>query len=92
MHGAHADDLASGAGDAFDDAAALELAHGFASAKKLSRQVDRNDPVPLVERHLVNRRVLLETGIRDQDVDGAPLLQHPRERRLDLVLLRDVAC
>ena len=34
-------------------------------------KVDRNDPVPLLDGELVNRRDMLDTGIVDENVDAA---------------------
>ena len=40
--------------------------------------------VPLRERHLVERRVLLQAGVVDEDVDRAELARHALEHRLHL--------
>ena len=64
----------------------------LAGAQELAGQVDADHRVPLLERHLLEGRVLLQAGVGDQDVDRAERLEHPGEHRLDLILLATSAC
>src|SRR5919106_1294399 len=91
VHRADADDLAGGAGDLGAHAAALELLDRLAGAQELAGEVDPDHRVPLLERHLLEGRVLLQAGVVDQDVDRAEFSQHLGKHRLDLVLLADVS-
>ena len=50
----------------------------------------REHGVPLLERHLGERRVRLDPRVVDEDVDPAPRADHLAEHGLDLVLARDV--
>ena len=50
-------------------AAALELADRFARAQELAGQVHADHRVPLRERQSLERRVLLQPGVVDEDVD-----------------------
>ena len=91
MHRADADDLAGGAGHLGLHAAALELAHRLARAEELAGQIDGDHLVPLRQRHLFERRVLLQPGVVDEDVDGAELPSHPVEHLPHVVLVGDIA-
>src|SRR5258707_2640766 len=54
-------------------------------AEKLTGQINADDPVPLVKRHLVNRRICLKAGVVDQDVKAAEFLEYPLEQFPDLI-------
>ncbi len=86
VHRAHADDLAQRARDFGARAAAQELAHRLAGAQKLPGQVDIDDGFPLRQRHFVERRVALQPGIGDNDVERAKgragFLEHLGDLRL----------
>src|SRR3954465_15231566 len=90
VYRAHAQDLARRARDRGDDAAALELAHGFPGAEELAGEVDRDDLVPLRERHLVESRVALQPCIVDEDLPRAERLEGAAEHVRDLGLDGDV--
>jgi hypothetical protein len=76
---AHADDLAGGAGEVGPDPLAPEGPHGLARAEELAGEVDADDGVPVLERHLFKGSVLLQAGVRHQDVDAAELASHAGE-------------
>ena len=57
----------------------------LADAKKLPGQVDCDDGVPLVERHVDERRVVLHTGIGDENVDAAEMPDKVARHRRNLV-------
>ena len=67
-----------------------ELADRSARAEKLACEIDVDHCIPLRERHFVKRRIPLQSGIRDDNVEGAEhstgLLEHLR----DLVLIRHI--
>ena len=42
------------------------------------------------KRHLVNRRILLESGVINQDVDSAELIAHGLEHLGDIIFIRNV--
>ena len=67
-----------------------EAAHGLAAAEELAGQVRVDDAPPLVERHVAERRVLLEPRVRDQDVEAAERLGGLGEEILDLGLVAHV--
>src|SRR5919106_1008021 len=90
VHRAHADDLASGAGDLLAHAAPLELAHRLAAAQELAGQVDVDHRVPVLQRHLIEGSIFLQAGVCDQDVNRAERIAHPGEHGLDLILLGHV--
>ena len=58
--------------------------------KKLTGQVDAEHLIPLLQRHLMKRRVALQAGVADENVDCAELLHHPREHRSDLIFRGNV--
>jgi hypothetical protein len=60
-------------------------------AEELAGQIDGNDLVPLRERHFVERRVLLQAGVVDQDVDRAELPTHAIEHLPHVVFVGNVA-
>jgi hypothetical protein len=64
------------------DAAAFELTHGSARAQELPLQIDVHHELPSRQRELVERSILLQTRIVDQDIDGAEL----RDRGLEHAL------
>ena len=92
-----------------DDAAPLlrlHARHRGTDRVKGRRQVDGDDRVPLLDWELLDRRNVLDAGVRDQDVDRAEgflrgldhggnlgRLRHVRPvvERLDLELLLDAA-
>ena len=51
-----------------------ELPHRLLRADELPGQVDADHLVPLRERHVGERRVALDPGVRDDDVDAAEAL------------------
>jgi len=60
-------------------AAAQKFPHRGARAQELAGQVDAEHLVPLRQGHFVKRRVALQAGIGDENVDGAEFPYHPRE-------------
>ena len=78
--------LPRGLGDGGDDATPLELPRRRAGAQKLPGQVDGDDRVPLLERHLVERGIPLQSGIADRDVQRAEFRDGGGIHPLDLVL------
>ena len=84
MHGAHANDLASGTRHFGHHPAAQKLTHRGPRAQKLPRQVHTQDGIPLRQRHLVKGGIALQTGIGDESVDGPELTAHMREHVVDL--------
>src|SRR5262249_14064142 len=90
VHTAHANDFACGTGNLLADPAPLEFTNRFARAEELACKVHVEDELPIRERHFIDRRVLLQAGIVDEDVNRAELLNHLFEHRLDLVLLCDI--
>src|SRR5262249_49471619 len=84
MYRAHADDLA-GAGRHFGThSPAQELDDCSARTEELTRQIYRNHRVPLRERHLLKRRITLQSGVVDEDVDRPEPLRHRAEHLPDL--------
>src|SRR5262249_7995848 len=79
------------AGDFRAYAAAHEFAHGFTRAQELSGEIDGQHLVPLRERELVERGILLQARVVDQDVHGAELFQHRAEHRAHLSLIRHIS-
>src|SRR5579872_6909238 len=90
MHRTHADDLAGRSRHAGDDATPLHRPHRRAATQELAGQVDRDNRVPVGQRHLGKGRVALQPGIGDQDVDATKPLDMGAEHRLDLGLVRDI--
>ena len=88
--GAHADDLAGGTGDRVDDAPPAKLTDGIAGAQELAGEVNGEHRVPLIQRHLVERCILLNAGVVNEDVDGSELFLHPSEHLPDVFFVRDV--
>jgi hypothetical protein len=90
VHRANTDDFAGSARDLFSDALAFEVSYRLARAKELAAEVNPYHLVPLFHRHLIERRIPLDTGVIDDDVHLAELLFHSGEHRQDLILLADV--
>lgn len=90
MNRAHADHFAGRLGDRRDHAPSFELPRGGAGAQKLAGQIDADHGIPLLERHPVERRIPLQPGIADRDVQGSEMRDRIAEHLLDLVLLADV--
>ena len=90
VHRRQADDLAQRARKLRLRAAAPELAHRLARTQKLPGQVDVDDLAPLRQRHVVQRGVLLQPGVVDDDVDAAELGHRALEHDLHLVFVADV--
>ena len=86
----HADDLAGRDGNFLAHAAPQKLADRLLDAQELSRQIDAEDLVPLLEGHVDGARVALDAGVGDEDVDRPERLQRLLEERLDIVRLRDI--
>jgi hypothetical protein len=57
---------------------------------KGSRQVDREDRIPFVDRKLVDRRDMLDAGVVDKQVDRAEARDCVLHHRFDLLGLRHV--
>jgi hypothetical protein len=71
--------------------AALEkFASGGAGTEELTGQVDVEHELPIGQAHLDQRRILLQTGVVDQNVKAAPGLDDLGEHRLDFVFPADV--
>ena len=90
VHRAHADDLANRARHGRDGAAAAEFPDGFARAQELPGEIDRDDRVPLLQGHGRDRRVLLQPGVRDQNIQGPELRPDALEHLGDRALIGDV--
>jgi hypothetical protein len=90
VHRADAEDLACGTRDLGLHATAQKFAHRGARAQELAGEIDREHLVPLRQGQLVERCVLLQAGVVDQDVDGAELLDHGAEHGAHLRLIRNV--
>ena len=85
-----ADDLPRGAGHLWHHSTPFKLAHCLTGTEELASQVDAEHGVPLLEGHLLKGRIALQSGIVDQYVDGAKLVEHALKYRLDLILPGDV--
>jgi hypothetical protein len=83
--------MTCGAGDFRPNSVALEFAHRLACAEKLARQVHIDDLLPLSEGHLDERRVLLQSGIVNENVERTEVFTNGVEHRFHLVLLRDIS-
>ena len=57
----------------------------------MSGEIDANNLVPLRQRHVCERGVLLQTGVVDQHVDRAEGIDHFFEHGLHIGLVRDVS-
>ena len=68
----------------------LNSTSGFSRTQKLASQVDVDDGLPLLKRHLVDRRIALQTRIGDHDMQRAEMRDGLRKHRLDLVLVPDI--
>lgn len=90
VDGAHANDLSRRTGYRRHNSAPSKLGDGLTGAEELSRQVDGQHLVPLLQRHAADRGIPLEPGIRDQYVDRAELLAHALEHAPDIGLYRNV--
>jgi hypothetical protein len=85
-----ADDLAQRPGYFRPRTAALEFPDGGAGAQELAGQIHADDPVPLLQSHRLDRRVLLKAGIVDQDIDRAEFRDGALEQRFDLIFARHI--
>src|SRR5207302_1379240 len=85
-----ADDLAGGARDLRPHALSDHRAGRGAGAEEGSGEVHADHRVPLLERHVGDRRVTLEAGVADEDVDAAPRALHLGEHHLHVRFLRHV--
>src|SRR5437763_11757997 len=90
MDRANADDLSSTARNLRPDTATFEFSDRFAGTEKLSRKIDTDDFVPLCERHLVDWRVLLESGVINQNVHRPELVANGLEHLGDILFVRNV--
>ena len=77
-------------GDLRLDSAAPELAHCFARAQELAGEVHVEHELPVLQAHLVQRRIALQPGVVHQDVDAAPGVDRLLEHGLHLVLFAHV--
>jgi hypothetical protein len=66
--------------------AAYRLAH----AQELAGQVDVEHGAPVLQAHVRDRGILLDPGIRDENVDASERLDEPVEHRAHLVIARYV--
>lgn len=71
MRGAYADDFPCGTGDLGTDAFFLKLSNRRPGAEELAGEIDIDHFTPLVERHLIDRRISLQTCVIYKNVDGA---------------------
>jgi hypothetical protein len=62
-----------------------------ARAEKLACEIDVDHCIPLRERHFVKRRIPLQSGIRDDNVEGAEHGTGLLEHLSDLVLVRHIS-
>src|SRR5262249_3037506 len=90
MHGTHADDLAGAGGHFGTQPPAQEFDDRGARTQELARQIYRNHHIPLRERHLLKRRITLQSGIVYEDVDRPQPLHHRAEHVPDLSFVRHV--
>src|SRR6185295_19138703 len=90
VHGADADDLARAARHLRTHTSAFELAHGRTRTKELASEIHADHLVPLGERELLERHVLLETGVVHEDVDRAELGLHRGEHLVHISFARNV--
>ena len=90
MHGRHADDLAGGAGSSGINPLLQKPAHRLARGDELAREVHVDHPAPCLERHLGEGRVLLDAGVRHQDVDTSERAEEGVEHGFHLRLIRHV--
>ncbi len=86
MDGTHTDDLADRDRASGVGRTTYELAHRLARAEELPGQIDANDGIPIVEGHRLDRRIALQAGVGDDDIQGAKDLHHSGEHLDDLVL------
>jgi len=75
VDGADANDLTSATRNFWAHTATFEFSNRFTRTQKLAREIHAYDLVPLRQGHLINRRVLLQTGVVDQNIDGAEFLR-----------------
>src|SRR5262245_43550673 len=73
---AHADDFAGCTANFFANATTLEFANRLARTEELAGKIHVEDELPIGEGHFVNRRVLLQPGVVDENVNGAEFLDH----------------
>src|SRR5690348_14240464 len=90
MYRTHEHELAGGDGDVAHHAALPELAHRFPRTEKLPGQIDRDDLVPLFQRHIEQRRVTLQPGIADANVERSEMTDRLGEHGLDVFFGADV--
>jgi DNA-binding ferritin-like protein len=91
VHRTHADDLAGRLRHLGDDALPQHRAHRLAAAQELAREVDRQNSVPIRQRHIDKRRVALHARIGDQDVEAAEMIDCLAEHRDDLGFVGNVS-
>ena len=60
-------------------------------ADERTRQIDIDDLIPLINRHINHRNPLDDTGVVDEDVNRTKLLLHIRNKLLNLIFLRHIA-
>src|SRR6202035_5276807 len=85
MHRTHKYNFPGGCGDRFDDPASFEFPDSFSGTQKLTSQVRTDHQVPLLLSHSVNRRIILNTRIVDEDINGSLLFNGLLEHHLNLV-------
>src|SRR3954449_9564445 len=90
MDGAHADEFTSCCRDVLHYTSSLELTNCLSGAEKLAREIDADDFVPLFKRHVMKRRIPLQSGIVHHDVQSSKPTYSAGEHRLDVLLVADV--
>lgn len=71
VHRGEADDLAGGAGSLRYHTPAQEFLCGLAGGEELPDEVDAEHLFPVFQRHVDERRMPLQIGVIDQDVDAS---------------------
>src|SRR5581483_6858862 len=90
MHGAHADDFASSARNLGFHTFMFKSLNCFTSAQKLTREINPNHCIPLLQCHLFQWGIALDSSIIDKDVDAAELFVHVLIHSQHLILFRDI--
>ena len=75
MDRTHADDFSGRAGNLPVDPPPLEFPNRFPGAEKLAGEVDIDNLLPLLQGHLLEWGVPLDSGIIHQDIDGSEMVQ-----------------
>lgn len=73
-----------------NDPAALELPRRGAGAKELTGQIDTDHGVPLLQRHRIERRIPLQPGVADADVQRTKMGDGIGQHLFDFVFIADI--